>query len=111
MSSIRTALFLSAVVAALASPVLAAEHQVQLLDRSGGQMMAMDPAVLRITPGDTGRFLPTYKGHNSESSAGMAPEGTPPFRGEINKELVVTFEKPGVYGYQCKPHYCMGKVG
>jgi pseudoazurin len=57
------------------------------------------------------RFLPTNKGHNAESIAGMAPEGTAPFKGEMNKELVVTFETPGVYGYQCKPHYGMGMVG
>jgi pseudoazurin len=111
MNSFRTAFVLGALGAALASPLLAAEHQVQLLDRSGGQMMAMDPAVLRIAPGDTVRFLPTNKGHNAESIAGMAPDGTPPFKGEMNKELVVAFEKPGVYGYQCKPHYGMGMVG
>ena len=29
----------------------------------------------------------------------------------MNKDLVVTFETPGVYGYQCKPHYGMGMVG
>jgi len=23
----------------------------------------------------------------------------------------ITFDKPGVYGYKCKPHYGMGMVG
>jgi pseudoazurin len=29
----------------------------------------------------------------------------------INEELEVTFEKPGLYGFRCRPHYGMGMVG
>jgi pseudoazurin len=29
----------------------------------------------------------------------------------MNEEIVVMFEKPGVYGFECKPHYGMGMVG
>jgi pseudoazurin len=41
----------------------------------------------------------------------MAPEGAEPFKGKMNQDVTVAFEKPGVYGYQCKPHYAMGMVG
>ena len=31
--------------------------------------------------------------------------------GEINEELKITFNKEGVYGYKCTPHYILGMVG
>jgi pseudoazurin len=41
----------------------------------------------------------------------MVPEGGQKFVGKVNEELAITFDKPGVYGYKCKPHYGMGMVG
>ncbi|GIS46662.1 MAG: hypothetical protein Ct9H90mP18_09940 [Gammaproteobacteria bacterium] len=29
----------------------------------------------------------------------------------LNEELVVKFDKEGVYGYKCTPHYILGMVG
>ena len=100
-----------ATLPAIAADAQAAEVQVQMLNKGERGMMVFEPEVVKIAPGDTVRFLPTDKGHNAESLDGMIPEGAEPFKGKFNQELVVTFTQPGVYGYQCKPHYGMGMVG
>lgn len=89
----------------------AAEHEVKMLNKGERGVMVFEPAVLSVAPGDTVRFVPTSKSHNAESIDGMLPEGAKPFAGKINEEISVTFEKEGVYGYKCKPHYAMGMVG
>ena len=95
-----------------ASPAAAKEHQVKMLNKgSDGKLMVFEPAFIKVAPGDTVKFLATQKGHNAESVAGMAPAGTPAFKGKINEEIVVRFSKPGVYGYKCLPHVGMGMVG
>ena len=33
-----------------------------------------------------------------------------PFVGKVNQDIAVTFDKPGVYGVKCLPHYGMGMV-
>ena len=40
----------------------------------------------------------------------MLPEGATPFLGKVNQDIAVTFDKPGVYGVKCLPHYGMGMV-
>jgi pseudoazurin len=97
-------------VAALA-PAQAAEIEVKMLTRGESGMMVFEPALVQIEPGDTVRFVPVDPGHNAESIKGMIPEGAEPFKGGIGKEIVVTFEQEGLYGYQCMPHYGMGMVG
>ena len=69
------------------------------------------PAVLRIEPGDTVRFVVVDKGHNSASKKGMIPEGATPWNGKIDEEVERTFDVPGTYGFICLPHYGMGMVG
>jgi pseudoazurin len=95
-----------------AAPALATEHQVQMLNKGpNGGMMVFEPSFLKIAPGDSIHFVATDKGHNVMSIDGMAPEGAAPFQGKMNEDLTVTFDKPGVYGFECKPHYGMGMVG
>ena len=40
----------------------------------------------------------------------MLPEGAAPFVGKVNQDIAVSFDKPGVYGVKCLPHYGMGMV-
>ncbi|HEV7368596.1 pseudoazurin [Arenibaculum sp.] len=102
-----------ALLVALAAPVAAgaAEHEVKMLNKGAEGMMVFEPAVLKIAPGDTVRFVPTDKGHNAESVKTMLPDGAQAFAGKMNQEVTVTFDVPGLYGYQCKPHLAMGMVG
>ena len=95
----------------VAVPASAEEHEVKMLNKGANGAMVFEPALVKIAPGDTVRFVPTHKTHNAESIAGMAPSGTEPFKGAINKAISVTFTTPGVYGYKCLPHYGMGMVG
>ncbi|MFL5253307.1 MAG: pseudoazurin [Rhodopila sp.] len=89
----------------------AAEVEVKTLNRGGdGGFMVIEPALVRIAPGDTVHFVATDKGHNVESIPGMTPEGATPFAGKMNEDVTVTFDKPGIYGVRCKPHYGMGMV-
>lgn len=96
----------------LACPAQAAEVEVKMLNKgSDGGMMVFEPAFVKIAPGDSVHFVATDKGHNIESNKGMIPDGAQPFTGKMNQDLTVKFDKPGVYGYNCKPHYSMGMVG
>ncbi|MEM7056030.1 MAG: pseudoazurin [Pseudomonadota bacterium] len=96
-------------------PALSATaHDVEMLNKDPDdkkRRMLFKPIIQVVEPGDTVKFLPTDKGHNSASLKGMIPEGTEAWKGKINKEIEVTFEKPGFYGYQCTPHYSIGMVG
>lgn len=90
---------------------LAAEHEVKMLNKGAEGVMVFEPSVVKIAPGDSVHFIPTDKSHNVESIEGMLPAGATPFKGEMNQDLTVTFDQPGVYGIKCKPHYGMGMVG
>lgn len=109
----RVILMLAAAAAAIgaASPAAAAEHIVKMLNKGTTGPMAFEPALVKIAPGDTVRFVPTDKSHNAETIPGMLPAGATAFKGKINQELKVTLTKPGVYGVKCLPHYGMGMVG
>lgn len=98
-------------LALAAAPALAADHEVKMLNRGAAGMMVFEPAYLEIAPGDTVTFVATDKSHNAEIIEGMLPTGAEPFKGAMNKDLTVTFETAGLYGYKCLPHYTMGMVG
>ena len=98
-------------ILASATPALAAEHQVKMLNKGMDGMMVFEPSLLKIAPGDSIRFVPTDKGHNVLSIEGMTPAGAAAFQSKMGQELTITFDQPGVYGYECKPHYGMGMVG
>ena len=107
-------LFFLATVAAgvLAGAASADEHRVQMLNKGGdGQMMAFEPAFLRVLPGDTIVFVPTDRSHNAETIPELTPNSAQGWSGEIGREVTVTLTQPGLYGYRCKAHYPMGMVG
>jgi pseudoazurin len=93
-----------------ASMALAAEVEVKMLNKGAEGLMVFEPALVKIEPGDTVKFVASDKSHNAESIKGMLPEGAAPFAGKMNEDVVVTFDKAGVYGVKCMPHYAMGMV-
>jgi pseudoazurin len=93
------------------APVSAADYEVKMLNKGAAGMMVFEPSFLKIAPGDTVHFVAADKGHNVMSVEGMIPSGATPYMGKMNEELTVTFDQPGVYGFECKPHYGMGMVG
>jgi pseudoazurin len=101
-----------AVFAALmsASMAAAAEVEVKMLNKGVEGMMVFEPALVKIEPSDTVKFVATDKSHNAESIKGMLPEGAASFVGKMNEDVSVTFDKAGAYGVKCMPHYAMGMV-
>jgi pseudoazurin len=65
---------------------------------------------VRVSPGDKVTFMATDKTHNAETIQGMLPAGAQAFAGKMSENLSVAFDKEGVYGIKCKPHYGMGMV-
>ena len=88
----------------------AADHQVQMLNKGEKGTMVFQPNYIVAAPGDTVTFVPTDKSHDAESVKDMIPEGAAPFKGKMNEQITVTFDKEGVYGVKCTPHYGMGMV-
>jgi len=89
----------------------AAEIEVKLLNKgSDGGAMVFEPALVKIAPGDTVKFLATDKGHNAETIKGMLPDGATAFQGKNGEDFAVKFDQEGVYGVKCLPHYGMGMV-
>ena len=87
--------------------------EVQMLTRDpdGGDMQVFKPKTIKAKVGDTIKFIPTDPTHQSSSIAGMLPEGARGWQGEINKEVSYVVPKPGVYGFECIPHYAAGMIG
>ncbi|MEM9031270.1 MAG: pseudoazurin [Pseudomonadota bacterium] len=89
-------------------------HEVQMLNKGGPEgkdNMVFEPPVIRIEPGDTVNFVSVDRGHNSAATDGMLPEGAEPWKGKIGKDIEVTFDVEGAYGYNCTPHKTVGMVG
>ena len=99
------------IIFVMATPVIAADHTVEMLSSSNGEMMVFKPAVLKIAPGDSVTWKATNPGHNTASIAEMTPDISLEWNGKINEELKITFTKEGVYGYKCTPHYILGMIG
>ena len=95
---------------ALSGAALAAEVEVQMLNKGETGAMVFQPEVVKIAPGDTVVFKATDAGHNAETIKGLLPDGAEAFAGKMGKDVSVTFDKEGVYGVKCKPHVSMGMV-
>ncbi|ARC39115.1 pseudoazurin (plasmid) [Paracoccus yeei] len=94
----------------LAGPALAADHQVQMMNKGADGAMVFEPAFVKAEVGDTVTFVPKDKGHDVVSLPGMLPEGVAEFESKLNEQFVLTLDKPGLYGVKCKPHLPMGMV-
>jgi len=92
------------------SPVFANTFTVDMLNvRADGQSMVYSEDVLKVAVGDTVTWVPKDKGHNVEFIIGPNAIELPK-KSRINQEFTYTFEKPGVYFYQCTPHKSMGMI-
>ena len=110
-NALKTAIAAVALAGLAMAPALAADYEVQMLNKEAAGSMVFEPAFVQVQPGDTVTFLPTDKGHNVETIKDMLPEGAEVFKSKINETYTVTFDVPGVYGIKCTPHFAMGMVG
>ncbi len=91
--------------------ITAETYTVKMLNQGTEGIMVFEPSILDVNVGDTVIFEATDAAHNSESMEGMIPNGAVSWSGPLSKDISVTFEIPGVYGYQCTPHSMMAMVG
>ena len=104
-------LSLSIVLSFICTYLSAETYTVKMLNQGATGVMVFEPAFLQINVGDTVTFESTDPAHNSASIPGMIPSGAAPWNGQLSRDISVTFEIPGVYGYQCTPHAMMAMVG
>ena len=87
------------------------EHTVKMLNMGVDGSMVFEPAVLKVSKGDTIHFKAVDLSHNSASIEGMIPAGASPWAGAMNQDISITLDIDGIYVYQCDPHAMMAMVG
>jgi len=88
--------------------------EVEMLNfdpQDASRVMIFKPEIIRISPGDTVRWLSVDAFHNTASIPGMIPEGAEAWSSPLSEDFEVTFEEEGTYGYICEPHGMIGMVG
>ena len=86
-------------------------HVVEMLNKSGNEMMVYSKKVINIKVGDTVTWKATTKGHNVEFIRNGTPEGVGKFKSKMNVDAEYKFDVPGIYAYWCTPHKAMGMIG
>ena len=87
------------------------EHIVKMLNSGDGGQMIFEPAVIKVSIGDTIHFKATDAAHNSVSIDGMIPAGAASWASQLSQDISITLDTEGVYVYQCDPHVIMAMVG
>ena len=106
----KVALLISIVSLSLfSSQVIAANHQLEMLNKLGKERMVFSKKMISIELNDNVLWKSVDKGHNVQF-IGM-PDGAKKYKSKISKDASYKFEKPGIYLYQCTPHKAMGMIG
>ena len=100
----------AAVLAIMAGNAVAAEIEVKMLNKGAEGVMVFEPALVKIAPGDTSSSSPPTRAITQRRIKGMLPADATPFVGKNGEDVAVTFDKAGIYGVKCLPHYGMGMV-
>jgi pseudoazurin len=87
------------------------EHVVKMLNSGAGGTMIFEPAVLKVSKGDTIYFKAVDMSHNSVSMEGMIPDVAKSWLGQLSQDVTVKLDTEGVYVYQCDPHVMMAMIG
>ena len=86
-------------------------HVVEMLNKSGNEMMVYSKKIIKVNVGDTVTWKATTKGHNVEFIRNGTPEGVGKFKSKMNVDAEYKFDVPGIYAYWCTPHKAMGMIG
>ena len=87
------------------------EHTIKMLNSGDGGQMIFEPAVIKVSKGDTIHFKASDMSHNSASIDGMVPDGANSWSGQMNMDISITLDTEGIYVYQCDPHVMMAMIG
>ncbi|MDQ9170153.1 pseudoazurin [Oxalobacteraceae bacterium R-40] len=99
----------AALLSMISMPLLAAEHQVKMLNNGKDGSMVFEPSFLKIEKGDTVKFVKGDASHNSASV--IVPANAKQWKGKMDEEIVVKPDQEGVYVYVCDPHKMMAMAG
>jgi pseudoazurin len=99
----------AALLSMLSMPLLAAEHQVKMLNNGKDGSMVFEPSFLKIEKGDTVKFVKGDASHNSASV--IVPANAKRWKGKMDEEITVQPDQEGVYVYVCDPHKMMAMAG
>jgi pseudoazurin len=105
-------LFLTLFFVIFSANSFAADVTIEMLNKNKEtkKRMVYSQELVKIDVGQSIEWVPTAKGHNVEMLAG--PEGYElPKKTKLNDPVTITFDKPGIYLYQCSPHAAMGMIG
>ncbi|MFC5758669.1 pseudoazurin [Rhizobium sp. GCM10022189] len=100
----------AAVLMASTAPLMAADHQIQMLNKGADGAMVFEPGFVKVAPGDTVTFVPTDKSHNAETYKGLIPDGAAEFKSKPSEQFQAKLDVPGAYVIKCTPHAGMGMV-
>jgi len=87
------------------------EHIVKMLNAGDGGNMIFEPAVIKVSKGDTIHFKAVDLAHNSATIEGMIPAGASSWASALSQDVSITLDSEGIYVYQCDPHAMMAMVG
>ena len=104
-------IFISLFLIIFTSNSMAADETIEMLNKSGNEIMIYSKKIVRVDVGDTVFWKATDKGHNVEFIKGGVPEGVDKFKSKFNVDTEYKFTVPGIYAYWCTPHKNMGMIG
>ena len=104
-------IFISLFLIIFTSNSIAADETIEMLNKSGNEIMVYSKKIVRVDVGDTVFWKATDKGHNVEFIKGGVPEGVDKFKSKFNVDTEYKFTVPGIYAYWCTPHKNMGMIG
>ena len=104
-------IFISLLLILFTSNAMAANETIEMLNKSGNEIMVYSKKIARVDVGDTVFWKATDKGHNVEFIKGGVPEGVDKFKSKFNVDTEYKFTIPGIYAYWCTPHKNMGMIG
>jgi pseudoazurin len=87
------------------------EHTIKMLNVGPEGTMVFDPAVIKVSVGDTIHFKATDFAHNSVSVPNMIPNGATSWTGLLNEDISIQLDNEGIYVFQCDPHLMMAMIG
>lgn len=111
MTRLNTTLVAALLLVGFAGTAEAKEYKIAMLNTGPDGAMVFSPSYLKVAPGDEILFVAQDKGHNAQSIPGLSPSGSTEFKGTLSQDVKVKLTKPGLYGYECMPHFGMGMVG
>ena len=111
MNSVYKSILTIVIGLLVSSTAYSATETIEMLNKSGNEMMVYSKKVVKINVGDTVLWKASTKGHNVEFIKNGVPEGVDKFKSKMNVDVEYTFTVPGIYAYWCTPHKAMGMIG